>query len=476
MLTFPISRNAMQGTFSMKVLATAALLLLAAGSAYAAEDVHEFQLNNGLKLIVKEDRRAPIVVSQIWYKVGSSYEYGGVTGISHVLEHMMFKGTDKHGPGEFSRIISENGGEDNAFTGRDYTAYYQHLAKDRLEVAFALEADRMRNVHLTDEEFQKERAVVQEERRLRTEDKPQSLTYEQFSAAAYRASPYRNPVIGWMSDLEALELADLRDWYRRWYAPNNAVLVVAGDVDPKEVLRLARRYFGPLEADPIRAPKPRREPEQMGVNRILVKAPARQPYLLIGFKTPVLNGAERGWEPYALEMLEAILAGGDSGRLPSNLVRGTKIAAAADADYSAYTRLPGMLVLDAVPTPDQGMPALEQALLAEIEKLKTDLVSEEELARVRAQVVASKIFERDSVHYQALQIGLLETIGLDWRLLDEHVERFKQVTAEQVREVARRYLVEDRMTVAVLEPQPIDADQRIGQTGSGVANVNYLVD
>jgi zinc protease len=456
----------------MKAIGIAVILWCATAVALAAGEVHEFELENGMKVLVKEDHRAPVVVSQIWYKVGSSYEPSGLTGISHVLEHMMFKGTHKHGPGEFSRIISENGGEDNAFTGRDYTAYYQHLAADRLEVAFELEADRMRNLRLQEDEFLKERAVVQEERRMRTEDKPQALTSEQFAAAAYRASPYRNPVIGWMSDLEALKLADLQSWYRRWYAPNNASLVVVGDVDPQQVLALAQKHFGPLKAEQLSPPKPQKEPRQLGSTRILVKAPARQPYLLLGYKTPVLVEAAQDWEPYALEMLAAILDGGSSARLSRTLVRGERIAADADADYSAYTRLPAMLTLDGVPTPGHDIADLETALRAEIEKLRTERVDEEELARVRAQVVAGKIFEQDSMHYQALQIGLLETIGLDWRMADEHVERLKQVTAEQVLEVAQKYLTDDHLTVAELVPLPLETNNQMSHNGGEQTYVN----
>ncbi|OQX32545.1 MAG: peptidase M16, partial [Candidatus Sedimenticola endophacoides] len=229
--------------------------------------VHEFTLGNGMRVIVKEDHRAPIAVSQVWYKVGASYEPDGITGVSHLLEHMMFKGTQAHPPGEFSRIVAANGGEENAFTGSDYTAYYQTLSSDRLEIAFELEADRMRNLTLLEEEFLKEVEVVKEERRLRTEDSPTSLTYEQFSAVAYRSLPYANPVIGWMNDLENMSVEDLRRWYRLWYAPNNATLVVVGDVEPRQVLELAERHFGPLAPEPVPPLKPLIEPPQRGMIR-----------------------------------------------------------------------------------------------------------------------------------------------------------------------------------------------------------------
>jgi len=435
--------------------ALAALLFCLALPALAKGQVHEYTLDNGMKVIVKPDRRAPIVVSQVWYKVGSSYEPGGVTGVSHVLEHMMFKGTEVHPSGEFSRIIAANGGRENAFTGRDYTAYFQTLSKDRLQVAFELEADRMRNLTLPAEEFAKEIEVVKEERRMRTEDKPTSLTYEQLTAVSYRSLPYAHPVIGWMNDLENMTVEDLRQWYKRWYAPNNATLVVVGDVEPGQVLTLAKRYFGPLKPEKIPDQKPRREPSQQGITRVKVRAPAREPYLIFGYKTPVVATADEAWEPYALDMLASILDGGSSARFSRNLVRGREIAVSAGAQYGAFSRLSGMLLVDGTPSQGHNMEELEQALLAEIEQLKSTPVGPKELGRVQAQVVASKVYELDSVFYQAMQIGSLETVGLDWRLLDEYVNRIKAVTPEQVRQVARKYLTEDNMTVAVLDPLPL---------------------
>ena len=271
----------------------AALITAAAFNIQADGKVQETVLDNGLKVIVKEDHRAPIVTSQVWYKVGSSYEHGGLTGISHVLEHMMFKGTEKYGSGEFSEIVSANGGDDNAFTGRDYTAYFQNLANDRLEVSFELESDRMRNLTLPANEFAKEVEVVKEERRLRTEDRPTSLTFERFKATAFEASPYRIPVIGWMDDLDAMTVEDLRAWYRKWYAPNNATLVVVGDVETQAVFDLAKKYFGPLQPESTEAPKPRGEPRQDGTKRLVVKAPAREPYLVMGYKATAWAALKR---------------------------------------------------------------------------------------------------------------------------------------------------------------------------------------
>lgn len=417
----------------------------------------EFRLENGMKVLVKEDHRAPIVTSQVWYKVGSSYEHDGMTGISHVLEHLMFKGTERYPAGEFSRIVAREGGEENAFTGRDYTAYYQTLANDRLPVALELESDRMRNLLLQESEFLKEVEVVKEERRLRTEDQPNAQVSEQFNAAAFMVSPYRHPVIGWMDDLNSMQIGDLRRWYRAWYAPNNATLVVVGDVDPAAVHRLAQRYFGDIKVEELEPVKSRQEPIQYGEKRIRVRVPARQPYLMMGYKTPVLAAMPESWEPYALEVLSALMSTGDSSRLQRNLVRGAEVAAAVDSDYSLFNRLPELWSVDAIPAPGQSMEKLEAAIQRELEQLRSELVPEDELDRVRKQVIANQVYQQDSVFYQAMLIGMLETVGLDWRLLEQYPARIAAVTPEQVREVARRYLKSDQLTVAVLEPLPMDA-------------------
>lgn len=429
------------------------LLLVAAVA--AAGPTHEFVLDNGLKVIVREDHRAPVATVQVWYRVGSSHEPDGLTGISHVLEHMMFKGTPNYGPGEYSRILSANGAEENAFTSRDYTGYYATLASDRIELAMELEADRMRHLLLLPEEFAKELEVVKEERRLRTEDRPTALTYEQFSAVAYRVLPYRNPVIGWMSDLEQMTVEDLREWYARWYAPNNAILVVAGAVDPKQVLALATKHFGPLQPQNPPVVRHPREPEARGATRVTVRAPARQPYLLMGYKTPVVGQADEAWEPYALEVLASVLDGGDSARFGARLVRGSEVASSAGADYSAYGRLPGMFLVDGTPAEGRDMAVLEAALRAELERIKNEGVTPAELERVITQLVASKVYERDSIMAQAMRIGSLEALGLGWRVADEEVERIRAVTAAQVQAVARKYLDDKRLTVAVLDPLPM---------------------
>ncbi|WP_026602403.1 M16 family metallopeptidase [Methylomonas sp. 11b] len=436
-------------------LAALALLCPAVAAHAEAGKVHEHVFSNGLKLLVKEDHRSPVVVSQVWYKVGSSYEPGGITGLSHMLEHMMFKGTQKYPAGEFSRIIAENGGNENAFTGQDYTAYFQTLEKSRLEISFKLESDRMRNLDLKAEELKKELEVVTEERRMRTDDQPRAKVHEQFMATAFTNSPYQNPVIGWPSDIANYKVEDLQAWYQQWYAPNNATLVVVGDVDALQVEKLAEQYFSPLQPSVLKPVKPQDESEQRGVRRITVKAPAKLPYLMMGYKVPVLKTAKPEWEAYALEVLAGVLDGGDSARLSSRLVRGKQIAVSAGAGYDFTSRLPEMFLLEATPAEGKTVFDLEYALLDEVYQLKNELIAKDELQRIKAQVLASAVYQKDSNFYQAMQLGTLETVGIGWQKADEYVDKINQVTAEQVRDVARKYLIEDTLTVAYLDPQPI---------------------
>ena len=444
-------------------------LLIFLAPSIALAQVHEYELDNGLKLLVKVDRRAPIVITQVWYKIGSSYEYDGITGISHILEHMMFKGTENYAPGEFSRIISENGGRENAFTGPDYTSYFQTLEKSRLPVSFELEADRMRNLKLSDEELIKEIEVVKEERRLRTEDNPQSFLYEAIKATAFQTSTYRFPVIGWMRDIENITIDDLREWYKKWYAPNNATLVVAGDVDPNDVYGLAYEYFGSIPSGESIVTKQQTEVVQQGTKRITVKRPAELPSIMMAYKTPVIkindkDQIEHDWEPYALEVLAGILDGGNSARIASRLIRRDEVAAAASASYQIASRLDNLFMLSGTPAQGKSIQELEVAFRNEILNLQTHLVSDKELQRVKAQVISADIYEKDSVFYQAMIIGVLETIGLSWELADEYVERIKSISSEQVMAVAKKYLIDDRLTVADLHPisiknNPANANQ-----------------
>ena len=344
------------------------------------------------------------------------------------------------------------------------------MEASRLPVSFELEADRMRNLMLPEEEFLKEVQVVMEERRMRTEDNPQSLTYEQFNAAAYASSPYRIPVIGWMDDLENMDIDDLRDWYQKWYAPNNATLVVVGDVDPKDVYKQAKKYFGRLKPSEITPPKPRVEIEQLGRKRIEVEAPAKLPYLMMGYKAPVVLTTAEEWEPYALEVLANVLDGGNGARLASELVRGSEIAVSAGAGYDAFDRMEGLFLFSGTPSNGHSIEALETALRAQVKKLQDEQVSQAELDRVKAQIRAEKVYEQDSIFYQGMQIGILETIGLSWKEADKYLPGIEAVTAEQVQAVAKKYLVDERLTVAQLVPQPIDPNKPQRSGGAGHAH------
>jgi zinc protease len=416
-------------------------------------------------VIVKEDHRAPTVVSMIWYKAGSMDEVNGGTGVAHVLEHMMFKGTKKVPNGEFSKRIAAAGGRDNAFTSRDATGYHQQLQKSRLPLAFELESDRMANLVLSQEEFAKEIKVVMEERRLRTDDRANSLVFEQLMATAFVAHPYRTPTVGWMSDLVSMNWHDARDWYDRWYAPNNAIIVVAGDVVPQEVFALAEKYFGAIKPKALPERKPQDEPPQRGIRRINVKAPAEQPSIVMGYRAPVLRDVENDWEPYALEMLAGVLDGHAAARLNSALVRTEKIANAVGAGYDSTQRGPGMFIVNGIPSAGKTVADLEQGLRREIAKIVADGITDEELKRVKAQVVSSQVFQRDSIYYQAMIIGSLEIAGYPHSAMDRMIDKLREVTPAQVQAVAKKYLVDESLTIAVLDPQPLDGVKAAAPAG-----------
>ena len=411
----------------------------------------EKTLDNGLKIIVREDHRAPVVVSQVWYRIGSSYENDGITGVSHVLEHMMFKGTKSLKPGEFSEIIAANGGRENAFTSKHYTAYFQRIASDRLEICLKLEADRMRNVIFLAEEFRKEVAVVREERRSRVDNRPKSRLFEQFYATAFLTSPQRIPTIGWMDDLENLQMQDAADWYKLWYAPNNATLVIVGDVDSEQVFELAEKYFGAIKPSLIERPKPRAEIEQQGERRISLYGQTSSPYLLMGYKTPVLRDFKGDVKDiYALDVLSGILDGGNSARVARKMLRGEEIAVEAGTSYDAFNRLPGLFLFAGTPNKDIDPSVLEKAFKDEIKDLQENLVNNQELERVKAQVIAAKVFDQDSMYNMAMQIGMLDSVGHDWSLVDKYVDYIRGITAEDIMRVANKFFDNNQLTVATL--------------------------
>ncbi len=426
-----------------------------------AGDVSEFELENGLNIIVKEDHRAPIVASQIWYRVGSSYEPAGITGISHMLEHMMFKGTKKYPSGMARKIIAENGGSENAFTSRDYTVYHQMIEKSRLNICFELEADRMVNLNLDEDEFKKERQVVLEERRMRTDDNPNAKLFERFNAVAYLSNGYATPVIGWQHDIENYSINDLKDWYRSWYTPKNATLVVVGDVDPREVYGLADKYFSPIKTRDIKKTKVSVEITPLGKKELQVKATARLPILIAGYATPSFLTVKGDWESYALTVLAGVLDAGASSRFTSRLVRGKELAAGVGVGYNPFSRLDTQFSIYGSPAHGVDIIDLEDAIDNELLDIQENLVSEDELTRVKAQIMADAVYDLDSVDSQANEIGMLTSNGLGWRFAEEYYKRVKQVTAQQVQDVAKKYLVDDRLTLGRLIPKNASASGNV---------------
>jgi zinc protease len=428
--------------------------LLAAGTAFA--NPYEKQLANGMRVIVKEDHRAPTAVHMVWYRAGAMDEKDGYSGVAHVLEHMMFKGTKKVKAGEFNKIVAEAGGRDNAFTSLDYTAYFQIVPKAALPRMMALEADRMANLRLTAEDFASELKVVMEERRMRTEDNPQSLVHEALYATAFRAHPYRRPIIGWMDDLEHMTWQDARDWYAHWYAPNNAYLLVVGDVDHAQVFREAERTYGRVKTKTLPVRKPQNEPEQAGIKRVTVKAPAKLPYLSMAWKVPKLHDVDKDRESYALEVLAGVLDGSEAARLQKNLVRAQKIAQSAGAGYDGTKRGEALFILDGQPAEGRTVADLEAALRNELQRVRDEGVTADELARIKTQIIAGQVYKRDSMMAQAMEIGGFEASGFNWRDYDKLLEKLRSVTPEDVQAVAKKYFSDDTLTVAVLDPLPVD--------------------
>ncbi len=424
---------------------------------------HKFKLDNGLNIVVQEDHRAPVIVSQIWYKVGSVDESRGATGLSHALEHMMFLGTKEVPNGDFSKVIADLGGYENAFTSEDQTVYYEEIGKQHLETCLKLEADRMRNLLFDEKDILRELEVIKEERRLRVEDDPHGLTWERFVATAYMSGGYQNPVIGWMADIEALTVADLKKWYHKWYAPNQATLVVVGDVDPDEVLKLSQKYFSDIPRGPDMPSRPKEEVVSMGQKSIQVHVKAQVPYLLIGFDTPSLgsvledspeNSPEHSIEDvYALMLLQAVLDGGYSARFEKNLIRSKAVASSIGVNYDPIQRYRTQFTISALPSEDANLEKLRASIQAEIEDIQKNGVPAEELERAKMSFTADFVYDKDSMRQQAMQLGALSLIGFDVNEVDSIVEHIKQVSDTQVQGVAQKYLVSRGRTIAEMIPE-----------------------
>ena len=442
-----------------------ALGVLSTASAQSAPPkAEQFTLANGMTLIVKPDRRAPTAVHMVWVRVGSMDEVDGTTGVAHLLEHMMFKGTPTVPAGEFSRRVAALGGLENAFTSKDYTGFYQQIPANRLENVMKLESDRFANNQWPEDEFKRELEVVKEERRMRTEDQPRSLFWEALSAEAFVASSYRRPVVGWMSDLDSMTPQDARDFFKRWYVPANAAVVVAGDVDVAEVKRLADKYYGSIPSRPVPPRKPRKEPDQVGLRRMEFKAPADQSYVALAFKVPQLTSFEASPEnddALALTVLSAVLDGYSGARLDRALTQGeNRVADSAGAGNGLSGRGPQTFTLEGVPAKGRTAEQVEAALRAEVARVARDGVTDAELNRVKTQWVSSAVYKRDSVMSQARELGSNWIEGLPLDANERLIERLRAVTAVQVQAVAAQYFGDDQLTVGILRPQPVDKNRK----------------
>ncbi|MBT8571157.1 insulinase family protein [Polynucleobacter paneuropaeus] len=423
-------------------------------SAQSTEDTHEYLLSNGLKLIIKEDHRAPTVAHMVWYRAGSIDEFNGRTGVAHVLEHMMFKGTDKVKPGEFSRLVAAEGGRENAFTSRDYTAFFQQVEKSKLSKVMQLEADRMVNLNFDDADFAKEIQVVMEERRLRTEDNPDSLLNESLMATAFMSSPYRHPIIGWMNDLVNMKASDARQWYQNWYTPNNATVIITGDVDPDKTYQLVEKYYGGIRAHELPVRKPQLEPEQKGVKQVHVKAPADSAQLVMAWKVPRLQPDNiNNDEPYALELLAAVLDGYDNARLNRTLVKQVRLADNVDAQYDMISRGPALFIVSVDLAKGKTIAQAEAGIRKVLAEVTDKGVLDSELKRIQTRLLANQVYKRDSIFGQAMEIGGFEMAGFSWKDLDTVQDRMQQITSAQVQAVAKKYLIDSTLTIAILDPQ-----------------------
>ena len=416
--------------------------------------VNEYKLDNGLKVLVIEDHKSPLATFQIWYRVGSRDEPAGKSGISHLLEHMMFKGTPKYGSKAFSKMVKKNGGVDNAFTTKDYTMYYQTLASDRIDISIELEADRMQNLILDPKEVIAERNVVMEERRMRYEDDPQNSLYEEVLAAAFKSHSYHWPVIGWMSDISSIERSDLLSHYKAYYSPDNAVVAVSGDVRAEEIIKKITASFGTIPPSSGRTVVTSKEGEQKGERRISLRREAELPYIIAVYHTPSFPHPDS----YALEVLGMLLSGGKSSRLYMSIVYEKKLAISASADYSGFNKDPYLFLFDATAAPGKDIKDVENALYAEIEKIKKELPSEREVQKAKNQIEASFVMGQDSIYYQAQIAGMFEMLG-SWKLKEQYLENIKKVIPEDISMAAKKYLTEDNRTVGILIPTKVRGEK-----------------
>ena len=409
--------------------------------------VQEAVLNNGLTVLLLEDHKSPAVTFQVWYRVGGRNEKDGKSGLAHFLEHMMFKGTPTTKPEEYSRIIAKNGGRSNAFTTADCTVYFATMSREKIHIELELEADRMANALLGDTYFEPEKKVIQEERRLRTDDNPASALGEMISAMAYTIHPYRRPVVGWMEDIQNLTRQDLVDFYKLYYAPNNAFIVVVGDFSAEEILPKIKAVFEKIPRGTAPPKVQVTEPEQRGERRVILKKEAELPIVLQFYHAPNLKSPDS----FALDVVSVVLAGGRSSRLYHDLVYQKRLARSVDADYNGLSVDPTGFSIDAQLLPGIEPAHVEREIDRLVDKLKSEPISERELQKAKNQIEGAFIFAQDSIYGQAMKIGFYEIAG-DWRQMENYLDGIRKVTREDIRRVAKQYLDRDRRTVGTLIP------------------------
>ncbi|MBI3928738.1 MAG: insulinase family protein [Armatimonadetes bacterium] len=415
--------------------------------AVPTEGLFEARLPNGLKVLMLENHKAPVATVQVWYGVGSRNERPGITGMSHFLEHMMFRGSPNFPDGKFDEVLALNGGINNAFTTEDFTAFYENMASHAVAVALELEADRMKTLVFSQEAFLRERDVIIEERRLRTEDSPGGIMFEQLHATAFAAHPYRWPVIGWMSDLERLSAGDMIDYYRTFYSANNATLVIAGDIEPRRLLPRIQELFGGIPVGPDIPEVRTVEPAQLGEKRYEVRKKSGYASILIGYHVPNLRSDDH----YALDLLSRILAGGMSARLPRELVHERPLAMSAWSHYDPVMHDPGLFYVGAEFTPETSSAEVEAAVLEQLEQLKAAAPAAEELAKALHQWEAEYVMKQDDVEELANLVGAYETVD-SWRHLHMDIQKMREVTPADIQRVACQYLVARNRTVGTLVP------------------------
>ena len=415
---------------------------------------HEYQLENGLKVVIKEDHRAPVAMTQIWYRVGSTDEPVDKGGISHLLEHMMFKGTSTVSSDDYERLIAKFGGVNNAFTSYDYTGYYELFPANRMPLALELEADRMTNLIFDNDAFAKEHQVVMEERRQRTDDNPLAKAYESFRLLALPDSPKGDSVIGPMSELESITLAELKDWYKTWYTPNNATLVIVGDVQPQETLAQVKRYFGEIPSNSVPKRATVRQQGFRGYQQVDSEQAVQVPVLLMGYNVPSLVTADANnkKQAYALSLAQDVLDGGLSARLESRLIREQGLLTTVGTSYDLLDRGDGLFLIQATPREGVSLAQAQQAIMSEIEKLKTDPIDADEISRAKTNTVTGLVYAQDSMEGQARMIGSLQSIGLDDRLLAKLPEELDNVSVTDIQAASKQYLVKDNLTVMHIIP------------------------